>query len=75
VQIYDLEEETWYNQTTTGNVTSRTQFCAAVVNDPDSWSYQIFVIGGADFESKDIVTEMYVIRFHKSVILTIAVRI
>ncbi|KAL2783093.1 hypothetical protein BJX66DRAFT_349881 [Aspergillus keveii] len=58
VQIYDLEEETWYNQTTTGDVTSRTQFCAAVVNDPDSWSYQIFVIGGADFESENIVTEI-----------------
>ncbi|KAJ0419206.1 hypothetical protein BJY00DRAFT_286482 [Aspergillus carlsbadensis] len=58
VQIYDIEEGRWYNQNTTGDVTSRTQFCAAVVNDPDSWSYQIFVIGGADFESEDVVTEI-----------------
>ncbi|KAI9371697.1 hypothetical protein BJX61DRAFT_534554 [Aspergillus egyptiacus] len=58
VYIYDLEEGKWYNQTTTGDVTSRTQFCAAVVHDPDSWSYQIFVIGGADFESQDVVTNV-----------------
>ncbi|KAL3486353.1 hypothetical protein BJX62DRAFT_215348 [Aspergillus germanicus] len=58
VQIYDIEEGKWYKQTTTGDATSRTQFCAAVVKDPDSWSYQIFVIGGADFRSEDIVTEI-----------------
>ncbi|KAL2816667.1 hypothetical protein BJX63DRAFT_419866 [Aspergillus granulosus] len=58
VQIYDLQDEKWYNQTTTGNVASRTQFCAAVVHDPDSWSYEIYVIGGADYESKDLVTNV-----------------
>ncbi|KAL3461828.1 hypothetical protein BJX64DRAFT_152016 [Aspergillus heterothallicus] len=58
VYVYDFEEEKWYNQTTTGDVTSRTQFCAAVVHSPDSWSYQIFVIGGADFESQDVVTNV-----------------
>ncbi|KAL4919697.1 hypothetical protein BDW62DRAFT_209634 [Aspergillus aurantiobrunneus] len=61
VQVYDIEEGVWYNQTTTGNVTPRTQFCASVVTDADpSYSinpqYHIYVISGADFETREIVT-------------------
>ncbi|KAL4756222.1 uncharacterized protein BDW70DRAFT_18822 [Aspergillus foveolatus] len=59
VHIYDIEYQKWFKQTTYVNVTSRTQFCASVVYDPDASSWQIFVISGADFESKDIVTDVY----------------
>ncbi|KAL4781755.1 hypothetical protein BJX76DRAFT_369608 [Aspergillus varians] len=57
VQIYDIKTRTWYNQTTAGNVTPRTQFCASVVHDPSTATYQIYVISGADFETRDIITD------------------
>ncbi|KAL4739023.1 hypothetical protein BDV11DRAFT_215509 [Aspergillus similis] len=58
VHIYDIEFQKWYKQTTYGNVTSRTQFCASVVHEPEASSWQIYVISGADFESRDIVTDV-----------------
>ncbi|KAL2863953.1 putative cell wall anchored protein [Aspergillus lucknowensis] len=56
VQIYDIASGEWYNQTTTGDVRPRTQFCASVVHDSSSSSFQIYVISGADFETQDIIT-------------------
>ncbi|KAL4749460.1 hypothetical protein BDW72DRAFT_194807 [Aspergillus terricola var. indicus] len=58
VRIYDIEYQKWYKQTTYGNVTSRTQFCASVVHEPEASSWQIYVISGADFESRDIVKDV-----------------
>ncbi|KAL5043597.1 hypothetical protein BDW71DRAFT_187728 [Aspergillus fruticulosus] len=58
VQIYDIKNQKWYKQTTYGNVSSRTQFCASVVHEPEASSWQIYVISGADFESRDIVTDV-----------------
>lgn len=40
---------------------SRTQFCAAVVHDRSS-SYQFYVIEGADFESQDVLADVYVTK-------------
>ncbi|KAL3433351.1 hypothetical protein BDV09DRAFT_205396 [Aspergillus tetrazonus] len=59
VHIFDIEYQKWFKQTTYGNVTFRTQFCAPVVHDPEASSWQVFVISRADFESKDIVTDVW----------------
>ncbi|KAE8313114.1 hypothetical protein BDV41DRAFT_564630 [Aspergillus transmontanensis] len=56
--VYDIAGNKWYNQTTTGNVASRTQFCAVVEQDLSTSSYQIYVIGGADYESKESLTDV-----------------
>ncbi|KAL2833737.1 hypothetical protein BDW59DRAFT_138116 [Aspergillus cavernicola] len=58
VQVYDIATDTWYNQTTTGDVAPRTQFCASVVHDPTTSSYQIYAISGADFETQDVMTDI-----------------
>ncbi|KAL4812318.1 hypothetical protein BDW67DRAFT_170416 [Aspergillus spinulosporus] len=58
VHIYDIKYQKWFKQTTYGNVTSRTQFCTSVVHEPETSSWQIYVISGADFESREIVTDV-----------------
>ncbi|KAE8163035.1 hypothetical protein BDV40DRAFT_264045 [Aspergillus tamarii] len=58
VWVYDIAENKWYNQTTTGSVASRTQFCAVVEQDPSTSSYQIYVIGGADYKSEESLTDV-----------------
>ncbi|RJE17543.1 hypothetical protein PHISCL_10119 [Aspergillus sclerotialis] len=57
VQVYDIAAAKWYKQSTTGAVTSRTEFCASVQHDASSSSYQIYVLGGADFETHDTITD------------------
>ncbi|KAB8264201.1 hypothetical protein BDV32DRAFT_135551 [Aspergillus pseudonomiae] len=56
--VYDIAGNKWYNQTTSGSVASRTQFCAVVEQDLSTSSYQIYVIGGADYESKKSLTDV-----------------
>ncbi|KAE8379096.1 hypothetical protein BDV26DRAFT_176784 [Aspergillus bertholletiae] len=56
--IYDIAGDKWYNQTTTGSAASRTQFCAVVEQDLSTSSYQIYVIGGADYESQESLTDV-----------------
>ncbi|KAL4814748.1 hypothetical protein BDW67DRAFT_165117 [Aspergillus spinulosporus] len=58
VYVYDIANQTWYNQTTTGKVAPRTQFCASVVHQPGTDSWQIYVIGGADFDTKEVMTDV-----------------
>ncbi|CAI7613056.1 unnamed protein product [Penicillium bialowiezense] len=58
VQVYDIAGAKWYNQSTTGTVASRTQFCASVQHDESSSSYQIYVMGGADLSSKDTILDI-----------------
>ncbi|OQE00228.1 hypothetical protein PENVUL_c056G09184 [Penicillium vulpinum] len=58
VQVYDIAGAKWYNQSTTGTVASRTQFCASVQQEKSSFSYQIFVLGGADLKSKDTILDV-----------------
>lgn len=53
--VYDIEGEKWYKQSTTGTATPRTQFCTSTVYDAGSRSWQIWAIGGADFESGEVV--------------------
>lgn len=62
VQIYDISAKKWYNQTTTGQVKSRTQFCATVQYDAAMSSYAIYVLGGVDLSGKDAMTDVYVCR-------------
>ncbi|KAJ5937351.1 hypothetical protein N7454_004651 [Penicillium verhagenii] len=58
VQVYDIATAKWYNQTTTGSVPSRTQYCASVQHDESLSTYEIFVISGADFDSEDVITDV-----------------
>ncbi|KAF9894833.1 hypothetical protein FE257_004454 [Aspergillus nanangensis] len=58
VQVYDIAADKWYKQTTTSSVSSRTEFCAVVEKDPSSSSYQVYVIGGADFRSNDVLYDV-----------------
>ncbi|KAE8394107.1 hypothetical protein BDV23DRAFT_179911 [Aspergillus alliaceus] len=65
--VYDIAGSKWYNQTTAGSVASRTGFCAVVEQDLSTWSYQIYVIGGADYSSKKSLTDLLSIyRSHLS---------
>jgi hypothetical protein len=61
--VYDIAGAKWYNQSTTGTVASRTQFCASVQHDESSSSYQIYVLGGAGLKSKDTILDVYVVCF------------
>ncbi|KAE8141236.1 hypothetical protein BDV38DRAFT_268517 [Aspergillus pseudotamarii] len=56
--VYDIAGNRWYNQTTTGSVASRTQFCAVVEQDLSTSSYQIYVIGGADYKSEESLADV-----------------
>ncbi|KAJ5266977.1 Kelch-type beta propeller [Penicillium angulare] len=58
VQVYDIAKAKWYNQTTSGSGVSRTQYCASVQHDESSSSYEIFFVGGADFETEDVITDV-----------------
>ncbi|KAL4904766.1 hypothetical protein BDW74DRAFT_168005 [Aspergillus multicolor] len=55
IQVYDIAGGHWYNQSTTGTITPRTQFCAAAVHEPGSSSFQIYVISGADLMTHTII--------------------
>ncbi|KAK2743719.1 hypothetical protein FQN55_007122 [Onygenales sp. PD_40] len=58
VRVYDIAGKKWFKQPTTGTVTSRTQFCATVQHDSDSESYQIYVLGGADFKTQKVISKV-----------------
>ncbi|KAF4219466.1 hypothetical protein CNMCM6457_003032 [Aspergillus fumigatiaffinis] len=58
VFVYDIAEDRWYNQTTTGTIASRTEFCAVVQHDPSSSTYEVYVLGGADYESKEVLSDV-----------------
>lgn len=60
MQIYDIAAKKWYSQVTTGSVQSRTQFCATVHKDDATSSYAIYVLGGADLQSANVLTDVYV---------------
>jgi hypothetical protein len=60
VFVYDIAGDRWYNQTTTGKVASRTEFCAVVQHDPSSVTYEVYVLGGADYASKEVLSDVYV---------------
>ncbi|KAK2775506.1 hypothetical protein FQN52_003975 [Onygenales sp. PD_12] len=58
VRVYDIAGKKWFKQPTTGTVTSRTQFCATVQHDSESESYQIYVLGGADFKTQKVISKV-----------------
>lgn len=54
VWVYDIKGNKWYRQPTTGIVAPRSQFCTSTIFDEDSQSWQIWAIGGSDFESGNV---------------------
>ncbi|KAK6361887.1 hypothetical protein TWF730_005598 [Orbilia blumenaviensis] len=48
VDVYDINEERWYVQNTTGDIppTSLAQFCATVATSQDGKSHHIYIYGG-----------------------------
>ncbi|KAF7171758.1 hypothetical protein CNMCM6106_006140 [Aspergillus hiratsukae] len=58
VFVYDIAGDRWYNQTTTGTVASRTEFCAVLQHDPSSPTYEVYVLGGADYMSKEVLSDV-----------------
>lgn len=58
VWVYDVANATWFNQTTSGTAASRTEFCAVSAYDASTKSYQIYVIGGADFKRRRVVQDV-----------------
>ncbi|OXV06242.1 hypothetical protein Egran_05990 [Elaphomyces granulatus] len=62
VQIYDIANKKWYNQVTTGKVASRTQFCAVTKRDASTSTYQTYVLGGADFSTRYVLTDVYILN-------------
>lgn len=56
--VYDIAGDKWYSQTMAGSVASRTQFCTAVEQDLSTPSYQIYTIGGADYESREALADV-----------------
>ncbi|KAI9733273.1 MAG: hypothetical protein M1834_003357 [Cirrosporium novae-zelandiae] len=49
ITVYDIANNAWYTQTATGDVpVSRVDFCTVAASDPDSPSYEIYMLGGYD---------------------------
>ncbi|KAL4951657.1 hypothetical protein BDW69DRAFT_169587 [Aspergillus filifer] len=49
VSIYDVGEDTWYNQNTTGDIPPQlTSFCSVYASASDGSSHNIYVYGGYD---------------------------
>jgi hypothetical protein len=61
VWIYDIKRNKWYRQATTGTITPRSEFCTATVSDPATSSWQIWVFGGGDFKTKNVVDTVSVL--------------
>ncbi|EEP76020.1 conserved hypothetical protein [Uncinocarpus reesii 1704] len=59
VQVYDIASGKWFNQTTSGlAIEQRTEFCAVVLHDESSSSYQIYVLGGGTFSSTKALSDV-----------------
>jgi hypothetical protein len=61
VWIYDIKNEKWYRQPTTGKVAPRSQFCTSSIYDPVSKSWQIWAIGGVDIKTNTVVDTVSVL--------------
>lgn len=60
VWVFDVANEVWYQQETTGEIPPpRTEFCSVKMADPSrNGAYQIYIMGGADFTTKAMQTDV-----------------
>lgn len=61
VWVYDIKGDKWYNQTTSNAPSPRTEFCGSIMYDGVTNSYQIWTIGGADYESSKVLDTVSVL--------------
>ena len=61
VWVYDIKDDKWYRQVTTGDAPPRSEFCATTSYDTNTKSWQIWAVGGVDFESKEVVDTVSVL--------------
>ncbi|OTA92800.1 hypothetical protein M434DRAFT_31556 [Hypoxylon sp. CO27-5] len=60
--IYDISSNTWYLQTTSGDLPSpRSGFCAGVSAAPDDSSFQVTIHGGRDLYNLSSLNDVYVL--------------
>lgn len=64
ISIYDIKNDIWYNQETSGDIPPQlADFCAVVAHQADPTSYQIFIQGGYNGVdlNKDLNTDVYIL--------------
>jgi hypothetical protein len=67
VWVYDIKGNMWHRQSTSGSAAPRTRFCTSTVYDSESKSWQIWAVGGGDFQNKhavDTVSILSLPSFH-----------
>lgn len=58
VWVYSIAYSAWFNQSTSGVAPSRTDFCTVSTFDDSTKTFQIWVIGGADFNSRNVLSDV-----------------
>lgn len=60
VWVFDVANEVWYLQETTGDIPPpRTEFCSVKMADTSrNGTYQIYIMGGADFKTKEMQSDV-----------------
>ncbi|KAF2663653.1 hypothetical protein BT63DRAFT_460768 [Microthyrium microscopicum] len=61
VWIYDIANNKWHRQNTSGKATPRTEFCASTVYDKATKSWQIWTIGGANYKTTKVLDTVSVL--------------
>ncbi|QIX01679.1 hypothetical protein AMS68_007196 [Peltaster fructicola] len=61
IWIYDIASDQWHSQNTTGYVRPRSEFCTSTVFDRDTNSWQIWTMGGVDFNTKTVLGDVAVL--------------
>ncbi|KAL8871979.1 MAG: hypothetical protein Q9174_002312, partial [Haloplaca sp. 1 TL-2023] len=62
IQVYDVDSNTWFNITATGDVPSaRSEMCSVISASPDDSSFQITVYGGYSIRSGSAFSDVYVL--------------
>lgn len=64
ISIYDIRNDVWYNQETSGVIPPQlADFCAVVAHQPGETSYQIYIQGGYNGVdlNKDLNTDVYIL--------------
>lgn len=70
VWVFDVEAEKWFLQETSGDVPEpRTQFCSVTAYDEETKSHQIYLMGGANFNTKKMQDQVFVRPVDYSLIL------
>jgi len=64
ISVYDIRNDIWYNQDTSGDLPPQlADFCAVVAHQPDAHSYQIYIQGGYNGVdlNKDLNLDVYIL--------------